>query len=67
MVQIKCSTKACNDCGNFNIWQDTMAKLLLSLFKLIFFFHEYMIDLKNDLKNYELYNRLSTLGVWQYT
>ncbi len=64
---------ACNDCGNFNIWKDTMATLLLSLFKLIFFlFHEYMVDLKNEiyiihLENYELYHRLSTLGVWQYT
>ncbi len=31
-----CTCKLCNDCGNFNIWKDTMAKLLLSLFKLIF-------------------------------
>ncbi len=28
--------KACNDSGNFNIWKDTMEKLLLSLFKQIF-------------------------------
>ncbi len=51
----------CNDCGNFNIWKDTMAKLSLSLFL--------MIDLKNEsyiihLENYELYHRLSILGVW---
>ncbi len=37
MVQILYSTKACNDCGNFNIWKDTMAKLSLSLFKQILF------------------------------
>ncbi len=64
--------KACNDCGNFIIWKDAMAKLLPSLFKLIFFLHEYMVELKNEsyiihLENYELYHRLSTLGVWQYT
>ncbi len=62
---------ACNVCGNFNIWKDTMEKLLLSLFKLIFFIN-IMVDLKNEsyiihLVNYELYHRLSTLGVWQYT
>ncbi len=63
MVQIKCCTrKERIDCGNFNIWKDTMAKLLLSLFKLITF-HEYMIDLKKEsciihLENYELKNRL---------
>ncbi len=33
-----------------------------------FFFHEYMVDLKNEiyiihLENYELHHRLSTLGV----
>ncbi len=48
--------------GSFNIWKDTMAKLLLSLLKLIFF-HEYMIDLKKEsciihMENYELKNRL---------
>ncbi len=48
-----------------------MAKLSLSLFKLIYFFNEYMIDLKNEsyiihLENYELFHRLSTLGMWQY-
>ncbi len=65
MEQIKCSTcKECNDCGNFNIWKDTMATLSLSLFL--------MIDLKNEsyiihLENYELYHRLPTLGVWQCT
>ncbi len=58
-------------CGNFNIRKDTMAKLSLSLFKLIFCFNEYMIDLKNEsyiihLKNYELFQHLSTLGMWQY-
>ncbi len=58
-------------CGNFNILKDTMAKLSLSLFKLIFGFNEYMIDLKNEsyiinLKNYELFQRLLTLGMWQY-
>ncbi len=52
MVQIKCSTcKECNDCGNFNIWKESMAKLSLSLFL--------MIDSKNEsyivhLENYEL-------------
>ncbi len=61
----KCSTcKECNDCGNFNIWKGTMAELSLSLFL--------MIDLKNEsyiihLDNYELYHRLSALGVWQCT
>ncbi len=37
-----------------------------------FFFHEYMVDLKNEsyiihLESYELYYRLSTLEVWQNT
>ncbi len=58
---------ACNDWGNFNIWKDTMAKLLLSLFKLIFFFMIYVWpeewNLYHTLENYELYHRLSTLGV----
>ncbi len=57
------------DCGHFNIWKNTMAKLSLSLFKLIFFSGIY-VDLKNEsyiihLENDELYHRLSTLGVWQ--
>ncbi len=65
MVQIKCRTsEECNDCDNFNIWKETMAKLSLSLFL--------MIDLKNEsyfvhLENDELYHRIWTLGVWQCT
>ncbi len=64
MVQIKYSTcKECNDCGNFNIWKDTMAKLSLSLFL--------MIDLKNEsyiihLENYELSPLIDTRGVKMY-
>ncbi len=61
MVQIKWSTcKECNDCSNFNIWKESMAKLSLSLFL--------MIDLKNEsyivhLENYDLYHCLSTQRV----
>ncbi len=67
MVQIKCSTcKECNDCGNFNIWKESMAKLSVSLFLII--------DLKNEsniihLENDELYPRLvliDTRGVTLY-
>ncbi len=36
MVQIKCSTcKERNDCGNFNIWKESMAKLSIYLFLII--------------------------------
>ncbi len=44
-----------------------MAKLLLSIFKLIIF-HEYIVNVKNEnfiihLENSELYHRLLTLGL----
>ncbi len=71
LIVIKCNAikcTACNDCGNFNIWKDTMAKLLLYLFKLIFFSWIYgwpeEWNLFHTLENYELYHPLiNTRGV----
>ncbi len=54
MVQIKCSTcKECNDCGNLNIWKESMAKLSLSLFLTIDLKNEYTWKIMSYISDYQ--------------